>query len=101
MKEPIENLALREGNCSKAIPGGSVFREHIKLLEVPSKPRNRTSSWSGERKIYCILALNQRDASEGSTIFVKEGGVDDTAVTLELHSKEGYALEYRVQVFAI
>ncbi|KAG5879914.1 hypothetical protein JTB14_014387 [Gonioctena quinquepunctata] len=97
--EPIEKFELREGNCSKAIIGDLVFQDHVHLWGVPFISRNTTSSWQGDPKIYCILALSQKDITVGSTIFVKDGGVNHTYVTLEMHSKKNNGLEYNIQIF--
>ncbi|KAG5879915.1 hypothetical protein JTB14_014388 [Gonioctena quinquepunctata] len=97
--KPIEKFELREGNCSKAIMGDLVFQDHVHLKRVPFISRETTSSWHGDQKIYCILALSQKDSSVNSTISVADGGVNHTHVTLEMHSKKNHGLEYNIQIF--
>ncbi|XP_074042136.1 uncharacterized protein [Leptinotarsa decemlineata] len=96
---PKEQFELHEGNCSRALIGDMVFLDHVQLSRLPLVGRNTTTSWYGDQKIYCILALGGKQTSKDSTVLIKEGGINHTFVTLEFHSQKNHGLEYNVQVF--
>ncbi|CAH1118254.1 unnamed protein product [Phaedon cochleariae] len=102
--EIVENTAdrsfeLHAGNCSKAVASDIVFQDHLRLFAIPFVHRSGLSSWYGNEKIYCILALSARDESEGSTVSIKDGGLGQYRVTLEMVSEVNHGLEYNIVVY--
>nr|XP_023012480.1 uncharacterized protein LOC111502601 [Leptinotarsa decemlineata] len=97
--DPKEQFEIREGNCSNARLRDLVFEDNVDLMGIPFITRNTTSTWYGDQIIYCILALSQNPESNGSTVFIKEGGVNHSYVTLEFHSTKNHGLEYNIKVF--
>nr|XP_023012479.1 uncharacterized protein LOC111502600 [Leptinotarsa decemlineata] len=99
VNDPREQFEIRDGYCTNAVMGDLVFQDHVHLTRIPFMTRNTTTQWHGDKNIYCILALSAKPASKGSTVFVKEGGLGHSFVTLEFHSTKNHGLEYSVQVF--
>ncbi|CAH1105498.1 unnamed protein product [Psylliodes chrysocephalus] len=94
------SFEIKDGNCTNAVLGDVVHKDHVHRYPVPFVKRDDKSHWAGDKKIYCVLALSQESESEGSTVEIKEGGVGHTFVTLKIKSKKSHGYEYNIQVFA-
>ncbi|XP_018564940.1 uncharacterized protein LOC108906213 [Anoplophora glabripennis] len=90
---------ITQGYCNTALAKDMVYREHVYKYFIPLVERNATSSWYGDEKVYCVMALNENDESQGGVAFIKEGGFGHHFVTIEMHSKRGNTLEYDVQIY--
>ncbi|XP_060518498.1 uncharacterized protein LOC132697207 [Cylas formicarius] len=95
-----ESYQIVSGNCTNSSENFVVFRDYIHKTSYPFITRNATSSWSGNRKIFCLKAINLKNQQKGGTVFVKYGGVNYTFVTLEMHSFTGHGIEFNVTVYA-
>ncbi|XP_050510993.1 uncharacterized protein LOC114336463 isoform X1 [Diabrotica virgifera virgifera] len=91
---------LRVGNCLYAVASDLVHQEHVHRTRLPFINRTATAKYYGDKKIYCIIATSQKDASKGSTVEIKDGGVNHNFVNFEFNSSKNHGLEYNVQVYA-
>uniref|UniRef100_A0A6P7GCP8 Uncharacterized protein LOC114336463 isoform X3 n=1 Tax=Diabrotica virgifera virgifera TaxID=50390 RepID=A0A6P7GCP8_DIAVI len=90
---------IREGNCLHIGPH-FYYKEYIYRYGFPFITRSATAKYYGDKKIYCIIATSQKDASKGSTVEIKDGGVNHNFVNFEFNSSKNHGLEYNVQVYA-
>ncbi|VEN55772.1 unnamed protein product [Callosobruchus maculatus] len=94
--DPFE---LVEGNCSHAIAGDMVFFEHVHKYPIPFTTREETVSWTGNKRIYCLMVLSEsKDTKSG--VKVTNGGVWHNFVDIYVHSESGYGYKYFIRVFA-
>uniref|UniRef100_A0A6P7GEZ2 Uncharacterized protein LOC114336463 isoform X1 n=1 Tax=Diabrotica virgifera virgifera TaxID=50390 RepID=A0A6P7GEZ2_DIAVI len=100
LSEAIPKSELREGNCLNAVALDLVYQEHIHKSRLLIKARSATAKYYGDKKIYCIIATSQKDASKGSTVEIKDGGINHNFVNFEFNSSKNHGLEYNVQVYA-
>ncbi|KAJ8955769.1 hypothetical protein NQ318_008643 [Aromia moschata] len=89
-----------DGNCSTAFVSDIVFHDHVHKTRLPLVGRDAKSSWHGDKKIYCLKVLNEKDSSKGGRTSVQEGGVGHSFVTVEMHSPKNHGLEFTIQVYA-
>ncbi|XP_050510994.1 uncharacterized protein LOC114336463 isoform X2 [Diabrotica virgifera virgifera] len=100
LADAFAQFQLREGNCLNAVAADLVHQEHVHKSRVPFVTRSTTAKYYGDKKIYCIIATSQKDASKGSTVEIKDGGVNHNFVNFEFNSSKNHGLEYNVQVYA-
>ncbi|XP_072391179.1 uncharacterized protein [Diabrotica undecimpunctata] len=100
LSEAIPTTEIRDGNCLNAVASDLVYQEHIHKSRILIKGRQTTAKYYGDKKIYCIIATSQKDASKGSTVEIKGGGVNHNFVNFEFNSTKNHGLEYNIQVYA-
>ncbi|CAH1163542.1 unnamed protein product [Phaedon cochleariae] len=99
LKKGDGQFELRLGNCNDATMADLVFQDHVHLTRIPFVTRSAESSWHGNERIICIIALSQKEQSKGSTVSITAGGINQHFVTLKMKSGSSHGLEYNIQVF--
>jgi transcriptional antiterminator Rof (Rho-off) len=100
LTDAIPQFEIRDGNCLNAVATDLVFQKHVHKGRIFVAERSTTAEYYGDKKIYCIQVLSQKEASKGSTVEIKDGGINHNFVKFDFHSTKNHGLEYNINVYA-
>ncbi|XP_056644983.1 uncharacterized protein LOC130450537 [Diorhabda sublineata] len=100
LTDAYAQFEIRDGNCLNAVGADLVFQKHVHKSRLFIAARSATVEYFGDKKIYCIQVLSQKEAEKGSTVEIKDGGFNHNFVKFEFHSTKNHGLEYNINVYA-
>ncbi|XP_030756694.1 uncharacterized protein LOC115882644 [Sitophilus oryzae] len=90
---------ITDGNCASTPDQDLVFTDHVHKTKIPFFKRSATSTYYGDKTIYCIRAINQKSADRGGNANVTEGGVGHSFATIEMESYVDHGIEFIINIY--